>query len=103
MKKAEQVIEKPIVNHRWQMPSLEDMVDQMLPEWRTVINPVKAAAEIATNESGEVLWVERYIFKRIHGPGETFVRDSITYTVLVSKITYGSHGGALVEHVVRAG
>lgn len=25
--------EKPIVNHRWQMPSLEDMVDQMLPEW----------------------------------------------------------------------
>jgi hypothetical protein len=25
--------EKPIVNHRWQMPSLEDMVDQMVPEW----------------------------------------------------------------------
>ena len=33
MKKADQAGEKPIVNHRWQMPSLEDMVDQMLPEW----------------------------------------------------------------------
>jgi hypothetical protein len=65
--------------------------------------PVKAAAEIATDENGEVLWVERYIFSRIHGPGETFVRDSKTYTVLVSKITYGAHGGALVEHVVRVG
>jgi hypothetical protein len=29
--------------------------------------PVKAAAEIATDENGEVLWVERYIFSRIHG------------------------------------
>lgn len=33
MKKSDQAVEKPIVNHRWQMPSLEDMVDQMLPEW----------------------------------------------------------------------
>src|ERR1043165_9120752 len=66
-------------------------------------HPIKAAAEIATDENGEVLWVERYIFKRIGGPGETFVRDSKTYMVLASKITYGAHGGALVEHVVRAG
>lgn len=65
--------------------------------------PVKACAEIATNEHGEVLWVERYIFNRIHGPRETFVRDSKTYEVLVSKITHGAHGGALVEHVVRVG
>jgi hypothetical protein len=65
--------------------------------------PVKAAAEIATNEHGEVLWVERYQFSRIHGPGETFIRGGRTYTVLVSKITYGAHGGALVEHVVRVG
>ena len=64
--------------------------------------PVRAAAEIVLNESGEVLWVERYIFNRVHGPGETFVRNSKTYTVLVSKITYGAHGGALVEHVVRS-
>ena len=65
--------------------------------------PVKAAAEIATDENGEVLWVERYQFSRIHGPGETFIRESVTYTVLVSKITYGAHGGALIEHVVRVG
>lgn len=32
--KQKEAVEKPIVNHRWQMPSLEDMVDQMLPEWR---------------------------------------------------------------------
>lgn len=63
--------------------------------------PVKATAEIATDENGAVLWVERYIFSRIHGPRETFVKDSKTYEVLASKITYGSHGGALVEHVVR--
>ena len=63
--------------------------------------PVKAAAEIATDENGEVLWVERYIFNRIHGPGETFVRDSKTYEVIASKITHGAHGGALVEHVVK--
>lgn len=63
--------------------------------------PVKATAEIATDENGEVLWVERYIFNRIHGPGESFVRDSKAYTVLASKITYGAHGGALVEHVVK--
>lgn len=63
--------------------------------------PVKATAEIATDENGEVLWVERYILKRIHGPQETFIKNSITYEVLASKITYGSHGGALVEHVVK--
>ena len=54
--------------------------------------PVKAAAEIATDENGEVVWVERYIFNRIHGPGETFVRDSKTYEVIASKITHGAHG-----------
>lgn len=32
-KEANAPTEKPIVNHRWQMPSLEDMVDQMVPEW----------------------------------------------------------------------
>lgn len=64
--------------------------------------PVKAAAEIAVDESGEVLWVERYIFKRIHGPGETFVKESRTYEVVASSITHGKHGGALVEHVCRA-
>jgi len=64
--------------------------------------PVKAAAEIVTDEHGEVLWVERYNFKRVHGAEETFTRDSKTYIVLTSKITYGAHGGALVEHVVKA-
>ena len=63
--------------------------------------PVKAVAEIAVDESGEILWVERYIFKRIHGPGETFIKDSRTYEVLASSITLGKHGGALVEHVCR--
>lgn len=63
--------------------------------------PVKAAAEIVTDEFGEVLWVERYVFKHVHGRGETFVRDSKTYEVVTSKITYGAHGGALVEHVVK--
>lgn len=63
--------------------------------------PVKAAAEIAVDENGEVLWVERYIFKRIHGPGESFIRGGKTYEVVASAITRGKHGGALVEHVVR--
>jgi hypothetical protein len=63
--------------------------------------PVKAAAEIAINEDGEVLWVERYIFRRIHRQGEMFVRDSVTYEVVSSKVTYGLYGGALVEHVVK--
>jgi hypothetical protein len=63
--------------------------------------PVKASAEIATDENGAVLWVERYTLSRIHGPRETFIKDSKTYEVLASKITYGAHGGALVEHVVK--
>lgn len=62
---------------------------------------VRAAAEIVVDESGELLWVDRYIFKRVHGPGETFIRDSRTYLVVASKLTLGKYGGALVEHVVR--
>jgi len=75
---------------------LSDEINKMSEEY-----PVKAAAEIVVDESGEVLWVDRYIFKRIHGPGESFIRDSITYEVVASKITHGAHGGALVEHVVK--
>ena len=63
---------------------------------------VKAVAEIVIDEQGSVLWVERYIFKRTHGPGETFVKDSKTYTIIKSKITHGGYGGALVEHVVKS-
>lgn len=63
--------------------------------------PVTASAEIATNEAGEVLWVERYILNRIHGVGETFVRDSKTYKVVASCVTRGQHRGALVEHVCK--
>lgn len=62
---------------------------------------VKATAEIVFNEAGEVLWVERYIFKRIHGPGEDFVKQGKRYVVVASSITHGKHGGALVEHVCR--
>lgn len=62
---------------------------------------VKACAEIALDENGEVLWIERYIFKRAHGAGERFVKDSIEYEVLASKISFGFYGGALVEHVCK--
>lgn len=64
--------------------------------------PVKAAAEIAVDEEGNVLWVERYIFERIHGPGESFIRDRQTYKVIASSVTTGKHGGTLVEHVCQA-
>lgn len=62
---------------------------------------VKACAEIALDENGEVLWIERYIYKRAHGPGERFIRDSIEYEVTASKISFGFYGGALVEHVCK--
>jgi hypothetical protein len=62
---------------------------------------IKAAAEIAVDESGEVLWVERYILRRTHGPGETFIRDYKEYRVVATVVTYGKHGGALVETVCR--
>lgn len=58
-------------------------------------------AEICTDEKGNVLWVERYIFKRKEAVGATFTRDRKTYQVLHSAVTFGKHRGALVEHVVR--
>src|SRR5215831_231604 len=61
----------------------------------------KFAVEVATDEAGNVLWIERYIFKRIHGPGESFVKDKRTYVVVASSHTEGKHGAILVEHVVR--
>lgn len=61
----------------------------------------KAVAEIVIDESGEVISVERYILSRSHRKGDTFIRDYKEYFVLDSSITFGKHGGALVEHVVR--
>lgn len=63
--------------------------------------PVTDSAEIATNEEGEVLWIERYSLNRIHGPGEEFIRDRKTYRVVASSVTRGQHRGALVEHVCK--
>lgn len=63
--------------------------------------PVKATAEICFDQRGNLLWIEQYTLKRIHGPGETFVKDSVTYSVDSSNIAEGLYGGCLVEHVVR--
>lgn len=48
-----------------------------------------------------LLWIEPYTLTAAHAPGETFVRDSVTYNVDRAKVTEGLYGGALVEHVVR--
>ena len=54
------------------------------------------------DDSGNLLWHERYIFSRIHGKGERFFRDSVNYKVMDSAVTRGKFGGAIVEHVVVA-
>jgi hypothetical protein len=61
----------------------------------------EGAAEIVFNERGDVLWAERYVFARIHGKGDDFIRDYKEYVVTHAAITAGKHGGVLVEHVVR--
>lgn len=63
--------------------------------------PVKACAEICFDERGNLLWIEQYTLTAAHAPGETFVKDSVTYSVDRSKVTEGKFGGAVVEHVVR--
>ena len=63
--------------------------------------PAIAAAEIVSTEDGKVLWVERYVFSRMHGKGESFIRDSKAYLVMHSTVTRGQFGGVLVEHVVK--
>jgi len=60
-----------------------------------------AAAEIVINEKNEVLWVERYVFSRIHDPGQLFIRDYKEYKVVASAATPGDLGGVLVEHKVK--
>lgn len=38
MKQAESE-SKPLITHRWQLPSIEDMLDKLLPEWRVGHHP----------------------------------------------------------------
>ena len=57
--------------------------------------------EIATNQKGDVLWIEPYPFNRIFAPGDSFVKDSVEYVVIRSAITFGKCGGVLVEHVIK--
>jgi len=57
--------------------------------------------EVALSEQGELLWVEPWKFKCMHGPGETFVRSYIEYEVIASSKTTGEHGTMMLEHVVR--
>lgn len=65
-------------------------------------NPLTVAAvEVALNEAGELLWADRYPFTRVHGKAETFVHHNLKYEVIASAVTFGQHGGTLVEHVVR--
>lgn len=62
---------------------------------------MRIAVEVATDERGKVLWIERYLLARIHGPGESFIKDSVGYEVVRAGFTNGICGGVLVEHVVR--
>lgn len=62
---------------------------------------VLGCAEIAIDETGLVLWVERYTISRSFGKGEMFIKEKETYEVLSSKVTTGGLGGVLVEHVVK--
>lgn len=43
---------------------------------------VNIGVELVTDTKGNVLWIERYIFSRMHGEGETFIRDSKRYRVV---------------------
>lgn len=55
------------------------------------------------DETGALLWTERWYLRRMHDAGETFVRESVTYTVVASALTKGQLGeAALLEYRVRA-
>ena len=59
------------------------------------------AVELRLDKDGNVLHIGRYIFKRIHGVGETFIEDRKEYRVIKSDLTCSEMGNILVEHVVE--
>jgi hypothetical protein len=61
----------------------------------------KHAVEIRLDETGDLLKTAPYGFSRAHAKGEVFTEDSKDYLVLHAAVTFGKHGGTLVEHVVR--
>lgn len=61
----------------------------------------KQAVEIRFDEAGNVLKVEPWPFKRMHGKGENFIENYKEYLVVDSAATFGKHGGVMLEHIVR--
>ena len=63
--------------------------------------------EVIKDKTGKILWFGEYIFKRLHKPGEKFIKDSIEYTVISHEIirylnrTYHSGSIELIECVVE--
>lgn len=62
---------------------------------------IKAAIEIRFDEAGNVLKTELYIYNRAPREGDTFVEEWKEYLTVKALVTYGEHGGAMLEHVVR--
>jgi hypothetical protein len=50
---------------------------------RILVDPI----EVATNQDGQLLWVERYIFSRLNSSGSTIVRNWKHYEVISSSMT----------------
>ena len=59
------------------------------------------AVEVCRDESGLLLWAEPYVFGRIHGAGETFIRKYREYRVVSASFVAAELTGGLVEHVVE--
>lgn len=62
---------------------------------------LKAAARIVLNESGKVLFCDRYTLSRLHGVNDWWIEGGQTYFVLAASFTEGKNGCGLVEYIVR--
>jgi hypothetical protein len=61
------------------------------------VNKQRLAVEVVYDEKDNIISTGRYILKRSHRPGDTFIRDWKEYRVLESGITECKLGTMLVS------
>lgn len=58
----------------------------MTDKGKPAAEKIERLVEVAFDESGEELWREPYVFRRLSAPGEIMVRNGVRYVVMSSKL-----------------
>lgn len=104
VKRLERILDEVILKIEFDSTGNDDadddkIFDRDIVKWEN--ETAICGVEIIFDEQKNVLDTHRYIFSRLHAPGEEFIENWKHFKTISSEMTYGKQGGFLIETVVR--